>query len=50
MDRLRLRRVLNRFRKDEMYAALSEWDRISVPPNLTKTQIISYITEEGEVR
>ena len=49
MDKLRLRRVLCKFRKEELYGAVSEWDRIDVPPNLTKAQIISYITEESEV-
>ena len=48
MDRLRLRRVLCKFRKEELYDVLAEWNRIDVPPNLTKAQIISYITEESE--
>lgn len=42
--------MLYKFRKEELYAALSEWDHIDVPPNLTKAQIISHITEESEVR
>lgn len=50
MDKLRLRRVLYKFRKEELCDALSEWNHIEVPPNLTKAQIISYITEESEVR
>ena len=48
MDRLRLRRVLQRFRKEELYAALSEWNCIDVPPNLTKAQVVTHIAEESE--
>ena len=42
--------MLYKFRKEELCDALSEWNHIEVPPNLTKAQIISYITEESEVR
>ena len=49
MDKLRLRRVLYKFRKQELCDALLEWDRIDIPQNLTKTQIINYIAEESEV-
>ena len=49
MDRLRLRKVLCKFRKEELYGVLSEWG-FDLPPNLTtKAQIISYVTEESEV-
>lgn len=48
MDRLRLRRVLCKFRKEELRDALSEWHGIDIPPNLSKAQMISHITEESE--
>lgn len=49
MDKLRLRKVLCKFRKEELHGVLSEWS-FDVPPNLTtKAQIISYVTEESEV-
>ena len=48
MDKLRFRRMLYKFRKEELYGVLSDWDRVDVPPNLTKAQIINYVTEESE--
>ncbi|XP_065913674.1 uncharacterized protein [Dysidea avara] len=48
MDRLRLRRLLNKFKKDDLYSAISRWGRIDVPTNLnTKAQLISYVIEES---